>query len=114
MMLRSRSLLRRLLAGSVGGQPEARPGFLGANTDKPGGSPIINIHRAGSAEQFRSPIDSPSITLFELGGFRAGPVAAYVPARTASKFSALNGLSDVNATYEVGGFAEYFPVDWVR
>jgi MipA family protein len=153
-MLRSRSLLRRWLAGcvvsfalggnaaaqsvdttpvvtppftlpflpspsglwtvTIGGQVEREPGFLGANTDKFGGSPIINIHRAGSAEQFRSPLDSPSITLFELGGFRAGPVAAYVPARTASNFSALNGLGDVSATYEVGGFAEYFPVDWVR
>jgi MipA family protein len=37
-----------------------------------------------------------------------------VPARIASQYQALNGLGDVNATYEVGGFVEYFPVDWVR
>jgi outer membrane protein len=154
VMFKSRSLLRRLLAGglvsfalggnaaaqsadnvpviappfelpflpsptglwtvTVGGQAQAMPSFMGADTHKLDASPIFSIHRAGSADQFRSPIDSPSITLLELGGFRAGPVVAYVQARTASKFSALNGLNDVSATYEVGGFAEYFPLDWVR
>jgi outer membrane scaffolding protein for murein synthesis (MipA/OmpV family) len=99
---------------AIGGQAQSMPSFVGADTHSLGASPIFNIHRAGSADQFRSPIDSPSITLFDLGGFRAGPVVAYVQARTASKFPALNGLNDVSATYEVGGFAEYFPVDWVR
>jgi MipA family protein len=99
---------------TIGGQAELRPGYEGAKEYNLGIMPIFNIHRAGSADQFRSPIDSPSITLLELGDFRAGPVASYVPARITSQFSALKGLGDTDTTYEVGGFAEYFPVDWVR
>jgi MipA family protein len=99
---------------TIGGQVQTQPSFLGASTDNLGASPIFSVHRAGTTDQFRSPIDSPSIALFDFSGFRAGPVAAYVPARIASKFTALNGLDDVSATYEVGGFAEYFPVDWLR
>ena len=99
---------------TIGGQAALQPGYEGAKDDKLGVDLIFGIHRAGSADQFRSPIDSPSITLFDLGAFRAGPAVSYVPARTASNFPALTGLGDVNATYEVGGFAEYFPFDWVR
>jgi MipA family protein len=99
---------------TIGAQAELGPGYEGAKDDKLGAIPIFSIHRAGSADQFRSPIDSPSITLLDLGDFRAGPVATYVPARIASRFPTLTGLGDVNATYEVGGFVEYFPVDWFR
>jgi MipA family protein len=99
---------------TIGGQAAIQPGYEGAKDDNLGLMPIFGIHPAGSADQFRSPIDSPSITLFDLGDFRAGPVANYVPARIASHYSTLTGLGDVNATYEVGGFVEYLPVDWVR
>jgi outer membrane protein len=99
---------------TVGAQAALKPGFEGAKQYNVGASPIFSFHRAGSADQFRSPIDSPSITLLDIGGFRAGPVVSFVPARIASQYQALNGLGDVNATYEVGGFVEYFPVDWVR
>jgi outer membrane scaffolding protein for murein synthesis (MipA/OmpV family) len=99
---------------TIGGQAALKPGYEGAKEYNLGVVPIFSIHRSGSADQFRSPIDSPSITLFELGDFRAGPVASYVPARIASQFHALTGLGDVNATYEVGGFVEYFALDWVR
>src|SRR5262249_50070188 len=43
---------------TIGGQVEAKPGFVGAKTDNLGAAPIFNIHRAGSASQFRSPVDS--------------------------------------------------------
>jgi outer membrane protein len=96
----------------VGG--ELKPDFEGARRYLLSPVPIFSIHRAGSADRFHSPRDNPSIAVIELGGFRAGPVGKFVAARTAASYTELNGLGDVKATIEVGGFAEYFPVDWFR
>lgn len=76
--------------------------------------PIFSIYRAGSAEQFRGPRDGASIALIEFGDLRAGPAGKFVTARKAGSYSELNGLGDVKAAVELGGFAEYFPVDWFR
>jgi outer membrane protein len=37
-----------------------------------------------------------------------------VSSRKASSYSELNGLGDVKTTVELGGFIEYYPVDWFR
>lgn len=99
---------------TVGAGGELKPDFEGAKRYMPGAIPIFNIRRAGSPDTFRSPRDSASLALFEFGAFRAGPVGKFLPARTASRFAELNGLGDVKAAVELGGFAEYFPVDWFR
>jgi outer membrane protein len=96
----------------VGG--EIKPDFEGAKRYMLGPVPVFSVHRAGSPDRFRSPRDNPGIAVFDFDGFFAGPVGKFVPARTASSDTALNGLGDVNAAFEVGGFAEYFPVDWFR
>jgi outer membrane protein len=73
------------------------------------------VQRAGSGQQpFISPRDGAGIALFDAGNFRAGPVVAGLHSRKASSDSALNGLYDVKSTIEIGGFVEYFPVDWFR
>jgi outer membrane protein len=76
--------------------------------------PIFSIRRAGSAEQFRSPRDSTSIALIDYGGLRAGPAVKFVRSRKSLNYPELNGLSDVKATVELGGFVEYYPIDWFR
>jgi outer membrane protein len=76
--------------------------------------PIFSIRRAGSTEQFRGPRDGASIALIAFGDLRAGPVGKFVASRKANSYSELNGLGDVNAAIELGGFVEYFPVDWFR
>jgi MipA family protein len=97
----------------VGGQMQ--PDFEGAKHYKLSPFPIINIHRAGSPQdQFRSPLDSSGITLFDFDGFHAGLVGTLIGSRKASKYTELNGLDDVKNTLELGGFVEYFPVDWLR
>jgi MipA family protein len=99
---------------SVGAGAEYKPDFEGANRYMLSPVPVFSIRRAGSPEKFRSPIDSASLTLFDYAGFHAGPVAKFVAARNAADFAALRGLGNVNAAIELGGFAEYFPVDWLR
>lgn len=96
----------------VGG--EYKPDFVGANRSMLSPVPIFSIRRAGSAEQFRGPRDGASIALIDFGDFRAGPVGKFVASRKASSYSELNGLGDVGATVELGGFVEYYPVDWFR
>lgn len=91
-----------------------RPDFEGATHYLLSPVPIISAQRAGSRQQFIGPRDGAGIALLDTDGFRAGPVSSYLPSRKASSDSALAGLYDVKTTYELGGFVEYFPVDWFR
>ncbi|KRP93350.1 hypothetical protein AOQ72_27430 [Bradyrhizobium yuanmingense] len=96
----------------IGG--EYRPEFAGSNNGKFLPIPIFSIRRAGSIDQFRGPRDSASIALLDVGNFRAGPAFKYVASRKADKYAELTGLGNVDAAYELGGFVEYYPVDWLR
>jgi outer membrane protein len=96
----------------IGG--EYKPDFEGANRAMLSPIPIFAIRRAGSSEQFRGPRDSPSIAFLDFGDLRAGPVAKFEAARKQFNYSELNGLGDVKAAVELGGFVEYYPVDWFR
>ena len=96
----------------IGG--EYTPDFVGSTNGKAVPVPIFSIRRAGSADQFRGPRDSASIALLDVGNFRAGPAFKYVSSRKSDKYAELTGLGDVKAAYELGGFVEYYPVDWLR
>jgi MipA family protein len=98
----------------IGAEGRYTPDFEGANRSLLSPVPIFSIRRAGSVDQFRSPRDNASIALIDFGDLRAGPAAKFVPSRKASNYSELNGLGDVKAAFELGGFIEYFPVDWLR
>jgi outer membrane protein len=99
---------------SVGAGGEYKPDFEGAKRYMLSPVPVFSIHRAGSPDQFRSPRDSAGISFLDMAGFRLGPAAKYVAPRTATDFAELRGLGDVNAAIELGGFLEYFPVNWLR
>jgi MipA family protein len=99
---------------SVGAGAEYKPDFVGSKRYMFSPVPVFSIRRAGSPEKFRSPIDSASLTLFDYAGFHAGPVAKFVAARNAADFAELRGLGNVGAAIELGGFVDYFPVDWLR
>jgi MipA family protein len=94
----------------VAGQIEPR--FEGSKSFIFSPTPILSIRRAGSPEKFESSTDSPSISLIDFGQFSAGPVGKFIPSRDSS--ANLPGLRKVGAAFELGGFAEYFPVDWFR
>jgi len=100
-----------VMAG-VGG--EYGPNFEGSKNSKFSPIPIFTIRRAGSADSFRAPRDSASIALIDFGELRAGPAAKFIPGRKSFNYPELNGLGDVNAAVELGGFVEYYPVDWFR
>jgi outer membrane protein len=99
---------------TIGAGGSFRPDFEGSTHDLLRPVPIFSVQRAGSRQQFIGPRDGAGIALFDASGFLAGPVVTFLPSRKASSDSALNGLHDINTTIELGGFAEYFPVDWFR
>ena len=99
---------------TIGAEGVYKPDFEGANASMLSPAPILYIRRAGSPDIFHSPRDNASIALIDFGDLRAGPVAKFVPARNQASNTALYGLGDVNAAFELGGFIEYFPVDWFR
>jgi outer membrane protein len=98
----------------VGAGGAYTPDFEGARRSMLSPVPIFSIRRAGSTEQFRGPRDSASIALIDFGDLRAGPAGKFVSSRKANNYSELNGLGDVGAAVELGGFVEYYPVDWFR
>jgi outer membrane protein len=98
----------------IGAEGRYRPEFEGADHSSFSAVPIFSIRRAGSVDQFRSPRDNISIALIDFGNLRAGPAGKFVSSRKAGSYSELNGLGDVKAAFELGGFIEYFPVDWFR
>jgi MipA family protein len=99
---------------TVGLGGEYKPDYEGSKHSMFSPVPIFAIRRAGSAEQFRGPNDSASIALFDFGNLRAGPAVKFKSARDGNSYAELNGLGKVNTTVEVGGFLEYYPVDWFR
>jgi outer membrane protein len=99
---------------TVGIGGEYRPDFQGSKNWMLIPIPIFSIRRAGSTAQFRGPRDSGGIALIDFGDLRVGPAAKFVAARNSKDHSELRGLGDVKAAFELGGFAEYYAVDWLR
>lgn len=99
---------------TVGIGGEYRPDFQGSKNWMLIPIPIIAVRRAGSTGGFRGPRDGASIALIDFGDLRVGPAAKFVAARNSKDHSELSGLGDVKAAFELGGFVEYYAVDWLR
>ncbi|MDB5620007.1 MAG: MltA-interacting MipA [Tardiphaga sp.] len=100
---------------TVGLGGEVEPSFAGANSVRFSPVPIFSLRRAGTPVRFRSMRDGASFAIFDPGnGFRAGPVGKYKHSRKSSDHAELTGLRDVDFAVELGGFAEYFAIDWLR
>jgi outer membrane scaffolding protein for murein synthesis (MipA/OmpV family) len=99
---------------TVGIGGEYRPDFQGSKNWMLIPIPIVSVRRAGSMGGFRGPRDGASIALIDFGDLRVGPTAKFVAARKSKDHSELRGLDDVKAAFELGGFVEYYAVDWLR
>ena len=76
--------------------------------------PLFSVRKAGTPPDFFGPRDSFGFSILDLGPFRFGPAVKIVWEREASSYTALNGLGNVNFAVQAGGFAEYWPVPWLR
>ena len=77
-------------------------------------SGIISVGKAGDEPRFTSRNDNISIGLLDTGAIRAGLAGKLVMPRDAGDSPDLAGLDDIPFGVEVGGFAEFYPTDWLR
>src|SRR5262249_28436416 len=100
---------------TVGIEGKVEPIFLGSKDFTVRPNPLFDIRRYGTPEHFRAPRDGISFALFEGSNFQIGPVGQIRIARRASDDrAALHGLGNVPWAGEIGAFAEYWFVPWLR
>jgi outer membrane protein len=101
---------------TIGAEPRIVPAWAGATDSKLGFSvfPLFNVRKAGTPPDFSGSRDSFGFSLIDLGMFQAGAVGKIVWKRSASSYKELNGLGDVDYAVQAGGFAQVWPVQWLR
>jgi outer membrane scaffolding protein for murein synthesis (MipA/OmpV family) len=101
---------------SVGLEGRIGPAWPGASTGKFGfsGFPLFSIRKAGTPPDFFGPRDSFGFPVVDLGQFKLGPAVKVIWKRDAKSYTELNGLGDIGYAVQAGGFAEYWPVSWLR
>ncbi len=101
----------KLVVGATG---MVAPDFDGAKDLMFSVSPIISLGKAGPEARFTSRDDNISISLFDNGAVRAGLNGKILFTRDEDDSDALRGLDPVRWGAELGGFAEFYPTDWLR
>ena len=99
---------------SIGVETRVLPSYEGSDSDTLGALPLFDLRPAGTPEHFRGPRDGFSFGLLDTGNFRAGPTVKLRFPRHEGDDSNLRGLGNVDWAVEAGGFAEYWPVHWLR
>ena len=99
---------------TVGGLATAEPKFPGSKTDTLSFIPVFDIHRAGEREWLSLPTDAISVTLYQTGNFRIGAAGDYILNRDRRDVSPPAAFKNIDYTLELGGFAEYYPVPFIR
>ena len=100
---------------TIGLEGKVEPIFPGSKDFAIRPNPLFDIRRYGTPERFRGPRDGIGFGLIEGSNFQIGPVGALrIPRRESEDRAALHGLGDVPWAVELGGFAEYWFVPWLR
>lgn len=76
--------------------------------------PIFSMRRPDEREWLSLPSDKGGPALFKSDNFRIGPSFNIIGERKESDSKILRGLGSVDTAYEVGVFAEFWPVTWLR
>jgi len=99
---------------TIGASIRAEPTFPGADNYSARPGLIFSISKASGLNAFKSVDDSPSFAIFDTGTFRFGPAGTIDWGRSASDSDRLRGLGDLDYSLAVGGFAEWYPIEWLR
>ena len=99
---------------TLGVEGRVLPAFEGAGRFILAPFPIVDIRRAGTPRRFSGPRDGISAAIIDLGQFRLGPTGKFVLPRRERDDPALRGLGNVDWTFEIGAFAEYWVLPWLR
>jgi outer membrane scaffolding protein for murein synthesis (MipA/OmpV family) len=98
---------------TVGATGLVAPNFEGGKKYLLSAQPIVSLGKAGNETRFSSRNDNISLGLYDNGAVRAGVTGKFLWSRDNSD-DALKGLDPVKWGGELGGFAEFYPMDWLR
>src|SRR5262249_41349855 len=100
---------------TLGAEGREEPLFQGSSRERLRPYPIFAVRRYGAPEPFRGPRDGLDIAVIDQGNYQVGPVGQLVYSqRDKSDFSAVRSLGNVPWAAEVGVFAQYWWVPWLR
>jgi len=100
---------------TIGLEGKVEPIFQGSKDVTVRPNPLVDIRRYGTPERFRGPRDGIGIGLIEGSNYQIGPVGQFrIARRESDDRAALHGLGNVPWAAELGAFAEYWFVPWVR
>jgi MipA family protein len=99
---------------TLGADLRSVPRYMGSNQEMVVPAPYYDRHRPGTPEPFHSPRDGTGLPLYEAGGLTIGPVGSLIWPRHQAASPSLNGLGNVGATLQLGGYADYWAVPWLR
>jgi outer membrane protein len=100
---------------TIGAEGRVEPSFQGSDRYTVRPYPWLDVRPFGTPERFHGPRDGFGVGLIEGSNFQIGPVGQYRTARRESDDpGALHGLGNVPWALEVGAFAEYWWVPWLR
>jgi MipA family protein len=100
---------------TLGAEGREEPLFQGSSRERLRPYPIFAVRRYGTPEPFRGPRDGLDIAVIDEGNYQAGPVGQFVwSQRDKASFEAVRRLGNVPWAGEVGIFAQYWWVPWLR
>ena len=100
---------------TIGVEGRDEPLFQGSSLQRLRPYPIVAVRRYGTPEPFRGPRDGLDIALIDGGYYQAGPVGQLVWSQRGKASSpGVQRLGNVPWAGEVGIFAQYWWVPWLR
>ncbi|AQT41999.1 outer membrane protein [Bartonella apihabitans] len=99
---------------TLGASVYEAPKFEGDDTYDIAVDPIFSIGKRGGDDRFSSRNDNMSFALLEKSLIRLGVVGKILQERDSDTSGDLKGLKRVKWGGEIGGFAEIYPLDWLR
>ncbi|MEP9366902.1 MipA/OmpV family protein [Xanthobacter sp. VNH20] len=99
---------------TIGGSGNIVPQYPGSETYELRPGFIFSLEKASELNTFHSIDDNPSIAFLDTGRFRIGAVGRIDWGRDEDNSDRLTGLGNLDPSLEVGGYSEWYPVDWLR
>lgn len=98
---------------TIGATGLVAPKFEGSSKYMLSAVPLVSLGKAGNETRFSSRNDNISLALVDDGAVRAGLAGKFLFSRD-NDADELKGLEPVRWGGEVGGFMEFYPLDWMR
>jgi len=102
------------LVVTLGGWGLVEPNFEGAGRYSFAPRPILDIRGVNDKDWLSLPKDGFGLDLYETGNFHMGLVGNWRWALGVHDQRGFKHIGSVDVSVEAGGFAEYWPADWLR